>query len=71
LEERTELLPGLVSRASVAYFPVDCISHRAALSLKRLCQQAGKPFVPLRSAGVASMIRALAAADGLAAEPQG
>ncbi len=63
IEERSELLPGLVSRATAAFFPVDCISHRAALLLKRLCQQAGKPYVPLRSAGVASMIRALRAYD--------
>jgi hypothetical protein len=59
IEERPDLLPGLVSRADAAFFPVDCISHRAALLLKRLCQQAGKPYVPLRSAGVASMLRAL------------
>jgi len=61
VEERSYLLPGLVSRADAAFFPVDCISHGAALLLKRLCQQAGKPYVPLRSAGVASMLRALRA----------
>ncbi len=59
IEERADLLPGLVSRAQVAFFPVDCISHPAALTLKRLCQQAGKPYVPLRSASLASMLRAL------------
>jgi uncharacterized protein DUF2325 len=59
IEERPDLLPGLVSRAAVAFFPVDCVSHSAVLLLKRLCQQAGKPYVPLRSAGVASMLRAL------------
>lgn len=64
IEERAELLPGLVSRASAAFFPVDCVSHRAALMLKRLCQQAGKPYVPLRSAGVASMLRALTVMRG-------
>jgi hypothetical protein len=61
VEERSDLLPGLVSRADAAFFPVDCISHSAALLLKRLCQQAGKPYVPLRSAGIASMLRALRA----------
>jgi hypothetical protein len=59
VDERPDLLPGLVSRADAAFFPVDCISHSAALLLKRLCHQAGKPYVPLRSAGVASMLRAL------------
>jgi hypothetical protein len=61
VEERSDLLPGLVSRADVAFFPVDCISHSAALLLKKLCRQANKPYVPLRSAGVASMLRALRA----------
>ena len=59
IEERPDLLPGLVSRADAALFPVDCISHRAALMLKRLCQQADKPYLPLRSTGVAAMLRAL------------
>jgi hypothetical protein len=59
IEERADLLPGLVSRADAALFPVGCISHRAALMLKRLCQQAGKPYLPLRSTGVASMLRTL------------
>lgn len=68
VEERTDLLPGLVSRASAAFFPVDCISHRAALMLKRLCQQAGKPYVPLRSAGIASMLRALTVIRGAEGE---
>ena len=59
IEERADLLPGLVSRADAALFPVDCISHRAALMLKRLCHQAGKPYLPLRSIGAAAMFRAL------------
>lgn len=59
VEERTDLLPGLVSRADAACFPVDCISHPAALLLKRLCRQAGKPYVPLRSSGVASLLYGL------------
>lgn len=59
IEERPDLLPGLVSRADIALFPVDCVSHRAALLLKKLCQQTGKPYLPLRSTGVAAMLRAL------------
>jgi hypothetical protein len=38
---------------------VDCISHGAALALKRLCRHAGKRFIPLRSAGIGSMLLAL------------
>ncbi len=56
IEQKGDLLPGLVNRADLAVFPVDCISHDAALSVKRLCRQAGKPFVPLRSNGLASFL---------------
>jgi len=59
IEERRDLLPGLVGRADAALFPVDCVSHNAAQTLKRLCRQAGKPLVPLRSASIASLVQAL------------
>ena len=38
---------------------VDCVSHAAMSLVKRLCHQAGKPFVPLRSAGLAPFYAAL------------
>ena len=63
IEENMDLLPGLVSRADAAFFPVDCISHDAAQSLKRLCRQSGKSFVPLRSSGVASLLQAVRALE--------
>jgi len=59
IEHADDLLPGLVSRADVAVFPVDCVSHTAARSVKRLCRQAGKRFVPLRSAGIAPLLHAV------------
>ena len=59
VEERGGLLPGLVSRADAVMFPVDCISHAAMLLVKRLCRQAGKPFQPLRSGGLAPFCAAL------------
>ena len=59
IEERDGLLPGLVSRADAVLFPTDCVSHAAMLRVKRLCRQAGKPFVPLRSGGVGSFCAAL------------
>jgi len=62
IEQADDLLPGLVSRADVAVFPVDCVSHAAAQSVKRLSRQAGKRFVPLRSGGIASLLRAVRAA---------
>lgn len=63
VEEKTDLLPGLASRADSVFFPVDCISHEAVQSLKRACRQANKPFVPLRSSGLTSLLRALASPD--------
>jgi hypothetical protein len=59
IEDSTALLPGLVSQADAALFPVDCVSHRAAGQVKRFCREAGKPFMPLRSASVASFLMAL------------
>ncbi len=55
------LLAGMVSRADVALFPVDCVSHEAALAVKRLCRQSAKPFLPLRSSGLGSFLAALSA----------
>ena len=59
VEERKGLLAGMVGRADAVFFPVDCISHEAAGGLKRLCRQAAKPYVPLRSASLTSFIAAL------------
>jgi hypothetical protein len=59
IEERGGLLPGLVSRADAVLFPVNCVSHAAMLAVKRLCQQAEKPLLPLRSSGLAPFFAAL------------
>ncbi|GGF70334.1 hypothetical protein GCM10007301_32630 [Azorhizobium oxalatiphilum] len=59
MEENTTLLPGLISQADVALFPVDCVSHLASTQVKRLCRDAGKPFVPLRTSGLASFAAVL------------
>lgn len=63
VEERGGRLPGLVSRADAVLFPVDCISHDAMLRVKQLCQQTGKPFLPLRGAGLAPFCAALSSPD--------
>ncbi|HEY4251741.1 MAG TPA: DUF2325 domain-containing protein [Roseomonas sp.] len=67
-EHGSALLPGLVGRADLVVFPVDCVSHDAALNVKRLCRQAGRPFQALRSAGTASFLAALATPVAMAAE---
>jgi ribosomal protein S14 len=63
VENHQNLLPGLISRCDFALFPVDCISHDAAGSVKSLCRQAGKRFVPLRSASATSLLAALHASE--------
>jgi len=60
MEEGAALLPALVARADIAFFPVDCVSHLAAGQVKRLCRQAGKTYMPLRSASVACFLGAIA-----------
>ena len=59
IEHNADLLAGLTSRADVVLFPVDCISHDAALMIKRLCRQMARRFVPLRSASATSFLAAL------------
>ena len=59
VDDRSGLLGGLVSRADVVMFPVDCVSHDAVGTVKRLCRQMAKPFVPLRSTGMGSFVAAL------------
>jgi hypothetical protein len=59
IENHPNLLPGLTSRADLVMFPVDCISHDAAHAVKLLCRQAGKRYIPLRSASATSLLAAL------------
>jgi uncharacterized protein DUF2325 len=60
IEHSSTLLPGLVSRADHLFFPIDCISHDAASTIKRLCRQLEKPYCPLRTASLATLVSVLA-----------
>ena len=60
IEHSPTLLPGLVSRADVAMFPVDCVSHDAATAVKRACQLLGKRYLPLRTSSLACLLSGLA-----------
>jgi hypothetical protein len=62
IEESSLLLAGLIARADIVVFPVDCISHEAALAVKRMCRQQAKRFLPLRSSGAGALIAALSEA---------
>jgi hypothetical protein len=59
VENHPNLLPGLASRSDLVLFPVDCISHDAANTVKVLCRHGGKRFIPLRSASITSLLTAL------------
>ena len=59
VEHHQDLMAGLTSRADVVLFPVDCVSHDAALTVKRLCRQMALRFIPLRSASTTSFLAAL------------
>ncbi|MDR3538869.1 MAG: DUF2325 domain-containing protein [Acetobacteraceae bacterium] len=59
VEDALALLPGLAGRADLVLFPVDCVSHQAALAVKKLCRQGDKRFVPLRTSSAASFLAAL------------
>src|SRR4051812_17758074 len=60
IEHSSSLLPGFISRADVLLFPIDCISHDAVATLKRLCRQLEKPYLPLRTASLATLASSLA-----------
>ena len=64
--DQPSLLPGLIGRADHVVFPVDCVSHDAALTVKRVCRRLGKPWSPLRAGGVGSFLAALAGTDHVA-----
>jgi hypothetical protein len=59
IEHSAALLPGLVSRADIAVFPVDCVSHDAAAAVKRVCGQLGKRYMPLRTSSLACLLSGL------------
>lgn len=63
IEENLAALPGLISRADAAVFPVDCISHAAVGQIKKCCRDGDKPFIPLRTASVASFVTAIGNPD--------
>jgi len=58
LRQQEAFHQAVVTRDVCILFPVDCVSHDAALTVKRLSRQADKRFVPLRSASATSCLAA-------------
>lgn len=59
LEKSLEELSSAVIKADAVVFPTDCVSHQAMHKVKRLCRKSMKPYVPLRSSGVAAFVAGL------------
>ncbi len=59
LERSLDELASAIGKADAVVFPTDCVSHNAALKVKRLCRQTMKPYIPLRTSGTASLIAGL------------
>lgn len=53
-EQSAEALDGVLGRADVVMFPVDCVSHTAVEKLKTTCGRMNKTFLPLPSASFSS-----------------
>jgi hypothetical protein len=59
LEQSSTLLPGLIGRADRVLFPIDCISHDAVATIKRVCRALGRSYEPLRTASLTCVLGAL------------
>lgn len=54
-----QMLKNGIGWADVVLCPVDVNSHRAALSVKKICRKMDKPFMMLRKSSISSISRAL------------
>lgn len=59
MEDNRAMLSEMVKRADAVFFPVDCVSHRAAGAVKSLCESHGIPYCPLRSSSASAFERAI------------
>lgn len=58
-EESRSILPKMLTNADVVLCPVDCVSHDACNCVKKICKRYQKPFVMMRSSGLASLAKGL------------
>lgn len=59
-EDSLTRLKGAISSADAVIFPVDCVSHSSALEAKKMCKKMLKPFMPIRSSSLSSLVTGLA-----------
>jgi hypothetical protein len=70
LEQSSGLLPGLIGRADRVLFPIDCVSHEAVATIKRVCRALGRSYEPLRTASLACVLAALLRMRGSRAQAE-
>lgn len=69
IEHSAGMLGDLVRQADIVLFPVDCVSHGAAGTVKKLCESYGKRLCPLRTASVTAFRRAISCLESASQPP--
>lgn len=59
LNDGSQLLGSLLSKADMIFCPIDCISHKAVNRVKQFCGRTGKPLVLMRQASLSAFARGL------------
>jgi hypothetical protein len=59
VESSMEMLKNTLTGADAVICPIDCVNHNACSCVKQACRHLAKPFVPLRSAGLSSLVHGL------------
>lgn len=62
-EESKKRLPGMLVQADAVMCPIDCISHNACLTVKKLCKHYQKQYIMMRSSGLSSLASGLEKID--------
>jgi len=59
LNDGSQQLGSLLSKADMIFCPIDCISHMAVNRVKQFCSRTGKPLVLMRQASLSAFARGL------------
>lgn len=59
VEDNMNRLHSVMDGVDVVMCSTDCVSHAAALGVKRACKSRSKPFVPLRNSSLSTLARGL------------
>lgn len=57
IDESIGKIPNIIDNVDSVFFPVDCISHNASSSVKRLCKKIHKPVVFLKNSSVSAFTK--------------